>query len=367
MIDISIVLITARDNYSIIGLQDTHILGPCIESLKEQTLKAFELIVVDSLHEHRPRMFGGEPFHDLPFPVKHVPLHPNHHFWLDNRRFNASGAMNTGFIHAEGEFVVKIDDCCQFNPDFLERMWNEYQSGYFPLAMHTRFRAGKQAYFDKGYKEEGYEVDKHVTAAGSPPLPVEQTQAQRENVLDALKEIYGEGAPVRDSRWKLVESKGGRTRASKNQFYGYSGFSLESALKVNGFDELLDGDSTQMDVDFGVRLWMAGYRNIFLLDKNLWVIEHEHNPVSKNVIDLPCENIKCNHAVMLNSIKQNHWRANSYELTDEEIEEIIAETLRPPCSPNPGMFQDDCRGPLFKLWKEHKPIFDLREERLDLL
>jgi len=360
MYDISIVLITARDDYAIIGLPETHILGPCIESLEAQTYKSFELIVVDSLHEHRPHLFEGEPFGELPFQVKHVPVHPNHRFWLERKRFNASGAMNTGFLHAEGELLVKVDDCCQFGPDLLERMWEEYQSGYFPMAMHTRYRDGKQAYFDTKYKEEGYEVK--ATKAYH-----HQPQVKKEQAIKVLSEIYPDGAPVRDSRWRMVEAAGFRLTAAQDQFYGYSSFSLDAALRVNGFDELLDGDASQMDVDFGVRLWMAGYQEMFLLDKDLWVIEHEHNPVSSRVIDLPCENIKCNHAIMLNSIKKNHWRANSYELTGEEIEEIVAETLRPPCSPNPGMFQNDCQGALFNLWKSHKPIFDLREERLDIL
>ena len=359
--DISIILITAREAYNtIIGLPETHILGPCIESLRYQTFKDFELIVVDSLHEYRTRMFEGEPFGEIPFPVRHVPVHPNHRFWLNRRRFNASGAMNTGFLYAEGELVVKMDDCCQFGPDLLERMWEEYQSGYFPMVMHTRYRGGKQAYFDKEYKEKGYEVKATETAHHQP-------QVEKELSLKVLSEVYPDGAPIRDSRWNKVETAGGRLIGEHNQFYGYSGFSLDAALKVNGFDELLDGDTSQMDVDFGVRLWFAGYQKMFILDKDMWVIEHEHGPVSSKVIDLPCENIKCNHAVMLNSINRNHWRAHSYELTEKEIEEIVAETLRPPCSPNQGMFQDDCKGPLFNLWKEHKPIFSLRDERVDIL
>ena len=356
MYNISLVLITARDDYAIIGLPETHILGPCIESLKNQTFRDFELVVVDSLYELRPGMFRGEPFGELPFPVKHVPVHLNHRFWLDHRRFNASGAMNTGLLHAEGELVVKVDDCCMFQPDLLERMWKEYQGGYFPLAMHTRYRDGEQAYFDVKYREEGYETTALRDASHQPQTPKEQVQK-------ALNELHPEGAPVRDSRWRKVEAAGGRLIAEQNQFYGYSGFSLDAALKVNGFDELFDGDSPQMDVDFGIRLGMAGYKGMFLLDKGMWVIEHEHNPVSSKVIDLPCENIKCNHAVMLNTMKRGHWRANSYELSEAELEFIREETLRPPCSPNPGMYQEDCRGPLWKLWSSHHPTFSLREER----
>ncbi|GAG96866.1 unnamed protein product, partial [marine sediment metagenome] len=82
-IDISVILITARDDFAILGSPNTHILDHCVSSLKAQEFKNFELIVVDGLHEFRPDMFQGNPFdaNKLPFKVKHVPVHPKHKFW----------------------------------------------------------------------------------------------------------------------------------------------------------------------------------------------------------------------------------------------------------------------------------------------
>lgn len=346
MYDISVIIPTARESFNIIGLPTTHILGPCIYSLKKQTFKDFELVVVDALMDRRPDMFRGEPFRAdrLPFPVRHVPVHPNHRSWLDRSRWNVCGTMNTGIIHSEGELLVRVDDCSEFDSGYLQRFWEGYESGYFPLAMHTRYRGGKQAYRDKTYAKGGYEVVAHGK--------------------ESFLKHFEEGAPIRDTRWPLVEAAGGRVIAAVDQFYGYSSFSIEAALKVNGFNEMLDGQKSLDDVDFGMRLVTAGYAKMFLLSTGNTVIEHEHGPVS-DIIDSSLPPIVCNYAVMKLFRERRWYRANERRLTEEELEFVREESLRPPCSPEPGMYADDCRGPLFNLWASRPNVFDLREERLD--
>ena len=120
------------------------------------------------------------------------------------------------------------------------------------------------------------------------------------------------------------------------------------------------------DSDMGSRLTMAGYKDMFLLDANHWVVEHEHEPIPEDVIARDVKPIKCNYSVYLLNRKHGRWRANSTKLTKEDIEFIRQESLKPPCSPKPHFYADDCKGDLFRLWASNSPIFDLREERLDL-
>jgi hypothetical protein len=343
MVSISVILPTARSDYSIIGLPDLHILHPTFNSLLNQSFKDFEVIVVDALYPQRQKWLDR----NWGFPVKYVPVHPNHQFWLDHKRWNVCGELNTGIIHAEGELLVRVDDCSEFKDEFLEKFWKGYQEGYFPLAMHTRFRNGKQAYYNNEYRHEGYDFRRE--------------EPDRQEILS---KVYGEGDPIRDTRWAFVEKRGGRMVGPDQWFYGYSSFSLESALKINGFNELFDGDKGQEDQEAGLRLHMAGYKNMFLLDVNHWVIEHEHMPIPPDVIAPNQGNIKCNYAIFLLNKKKNRWRANAEKLTDEEIEFIRRESLKPPCSPKPNFYEDDCRGKIFQLWLNHQNIFDLREERL---
>jgi len=161
MPSISVIMATARDDYPIIGLPELHMLQPTIESLNIQSFKDFEFILVDALYDRRPNLFRGDPYHadKLPFRVKHVPVDANHRFWMDRKRWNLCGQLNTGIIHSEGELLVRIDDCCEFDSEYLTKFWDGYRKGYFPLAMHIRYLAGKPARLNKDYIEKGYELN----------------------------------------------------------------------------------------------------------------------------------------------------------------------------------------------------------------
>lgn len=360
MVSISIILPTARGDYPIVGLPNIHMFQPTIESLKIQTFKDFELIIIDALHNLRPKLFQGEPFRPdtLPFNVRHVPiaLTPkfNHRFWMDNKRWNVCGTLNTGIIHAKGELLVRIDDCSEFDSDFLKRFWEGYQSGYWPCAMHIRYLDGKPARLNKEYLKKGYEASSYYI------LDFDRDTKKRD---ETLRNIYGEGGLIRDTRYDIVKKEGGRKIAPPEWYYGYSSVSLEAALKVNGYDELFDGDKSLEDADMGSRLQMAGYENKFLLDINHQVIEHEHGPIVENLIDNNTKPVKCNYAIYLVNRKRNRWKANSSILSEKDVEFIRSESLKPPCSPTPNFYDDNCRGKMFNIWTRNQPVFDLKEER----
>jgi len=349
MPSISIILPTARDNYSIIGCPDLHIFQPTIESLKIQSFKDFELIIIDAIYERRSKTFQGELYYSdkLPFPIKHIPIDQNHRFWRDNRRWNVCGTLNTGIIHANGELLVRVDDCSEFDRDFLKRFWEGYQSGYFPCAMHIRYLNGKPSRLNKEYLEKG----------------IEYAKMDKEARHATLKKLYGEDGLIRDSRYDFVKKEGGRKIGPHEWYYGYSSVSLEAALKVNGYDELFDGTKSLEDSDMGSRLWMAGYANKFLLDIDHQVIEHEHGPIALDLVDTNIKPIKCNYAIYLRNRERKISRANTEKLTKHDIEFIRTESLKPPCSPTPNFYDSDCAGEQFNKWIQNQPIFDLREER----
>ena len=346
MPEISVIMATARGDYPIIGMPNVHLFDPTLKSLAKQSFRDFELIIVDALYDRRRYDFSK-----YPFPSKHVPPHPRHRFWLDRGMWNVCGMLNTALLYCEGELIVRIDDCSEFKEWYLQRFWEEYQSGYFPMAMHIRYHAGKPARVNEEYLKKGYEA--------------KYAQMPGEDRAMLLKRLYGEEGIVRDTRWPTVE-RVGRMIAPPEWFYGYSSFSLDAILKVNGFNELCDATKGQEDQELGVRLAMAGYRD-FLLDKDLWVIEHEH---------LPCEvksppPFKCNLGIILWDKRTGTYRANERRLTKEDCD-WIRNNICPECPNYRRCVGEHLRGrfyvegELFDLWLNHQPIFNLREEMLEV-
>jgi len=353
MPEITVIMATARHSYPIIGMPNTHIFQPTIQSLKKQSFKDFELVIADTLHHQRPDTFKGNPFNPkhIPFTIKHIPLHPNHSFWAKEKRWHVCEALNTCLLHAEGELIVRIDDCSEIpSENYLETLWQLHQSDLFPLTLHTRYRNGRQAYLNEEYLANGYDIQ---TPSWEDP---------NEKRLILLKTI-GYRKPVRDSRWEIVEANGGQMIAPHNWVYGYTAVPLKVLLKINGFDERFDGQKSLEDVDLGSRIEMAGYKNKFYLSTKLWIIEHEHEAIPSQIIDPNKKPIVCNYALYLLNRRNNWYRANTHKLSPEDINFIKQETLRPPCSPKPNFYQDNLEGEDFKKWLNHQPIFNLEKER----
>lgn len=348
---ISCILPTAREPYPIIGLGNVHVLQPTLCSLEKQTFRDFEVVIVDARFPEKREWIEKRKWS---FPIKYVPPHPNHRFWLDKGFWGVCGMLNTGILHAEGELIVRLDDCSEI-PDvnYLQKFWDAYQNGFFALAMHVRYHAGKPARINEEYFQKGYE-------AKYAKLP------ETENRKALLERLYGKNGIVRDTRWPTVE-RHGRMIAPPEWFYGFSSFSLEAALKVNGFNELFDGVKGQEDQDFGIRLNMAGYKNIFLLDKDLWVIEHEHLPC---VVKSP-EPFKCNYGLIQYGQLKGLFRANSRRLSLEDCEWIRL-NICPKCLNYDRCLKETLKGrfyvdnQLFKLWLRSQRVFDLRMERLEV-
>jgi len=346
---ISVNYVTARPTYgTMIGLESAHLLEPTLESLKRQTFKDFEFVCVDILYEKRPNLF--DEFKPLPFPVKHLSARPD--FWLEHGVWSGSAPRNKGIIAAdeETELIVIIDDCCQFGPDFLQRFWDWYMKGYFAMALTLYNKGGRPLYYDPETKRELVEA---------------QVPEWKQDYAEKLDLVHREGQRVQDSRWRYVDA----IKSSFNvfyppptMFYGYSCLSMEAALKVNGYDEKLDGDKSLIDVDMGLRLAQVGYR--FVMDRDLTVTENAHYMVPSEVLFWDGGTVKSNYNIMNLNQAKRRWRANTYRFTEEEIYWIC--TYRDPLEKHIPIYPNDSKQHrLLMEWAEnHQKVFDLRELRL---
>jgi len=348
MVSISVVLATARDDYSIIGMPNTHIFEPTLKSLEQQSLTDFELIVVDALWEYRKDYFHDKNY---PFPIKH--LKPKPSIWQKFGAWQVCNQLNTAIIHSKGELIVRIDDCCSFGSEFLEKFWEWYKRGYFAQALVVYHHGTKPLV----YNEEAKEL--YAKTFTSPAVKGETYK----EIVEKLDRLYKPGEIIRDSRRRFVEGKGVVYGNMPHWFYGYGAVSLEAFLKINGYDENFDQCKSLEAMDVGSRLEMAGYPNL-VLDETLTVIEHFHGPVSKKAVWYQGKPAKCNYALYkLNQMKKR-FRANSDKLTEEDLKFVWEETCRTPCSHSGGKDYDY---EMFRLWSQHQPIFSLEEEREKIL
>lgn len=229
-----------------------------------------------------------------------------------------AAGYNTGIIHADGELLVFLNDCCEFDSGFLERYWGWYEKNYWASALLLVNRGGKPSLTESGERRK-------------------------------------------DSRWIFLGDKFQHRVLAGDKWYGYSSCSLKAALGVNGFDENFDGCKSLEDPDFGMRLEMLSGRHL-IIDRDHTVIENEHDSCSEKVFNTGRLPPKCNWAILqLNSLLRRA-EANKTPLTQSEVELVRKISTKYPCSHVEGR-DYDLHGAGFDLWASNQPRFSLEEKR----
>lgn len=190
-----------------------------LQSLKSQTFKDFEYIIVDGYYNRPGRKeYIQKLINDLDvkFPVLHILDKASR--WKGQRPCIAN-ARNTVLLFTNGQYVVHADDCCKMRPNWLERHYKWLSEGKLCAGSWI----GCQSTGPNGECNEG---------------------------------IYGP-----EQRLKMVSGPG-----EVNNLWLYGGnfsYIVDAALQINGFDEIYDGEIGLEDMDFGERLARKGYKTIF--------------------------------------------------------------------------------------------------------
>jgi glycosyltransferase involved in cell wall biosynthesis len=339
-------MVTARDDYAILGCPNLHIFEPLINSLNNQKFKNFELIIVDSLYEYR----DTSPFDEATFDINHVP--PKDCVWVDLCMFHSANNFNTGLIHAEGELIVKIDDCMSiYNNNHLDLLWNWYNKGFMPLQTYMYYFKGRPAIYSESLTNEIFKLG-NFTEFGKNLL--------LENWSD---EIYKKGDQIQDTRISQFDTQ---TKISTHEwYYGVSSVPLRDALAVNGYDENHCGCRGLEDIDFGLRLEMYGTIP-FILDKDLLLVEHINNDLSKKAVN---KRIFFRNEYVLYYLNKINKRiqANKHIFTGEEIEFIREQTINPTINEyvRPSTQKAEYDPYWFDFWAKNLRTFDLKNIRYE--
>lgn len=346
-VDITILMNSAREDFPLVKLPDTFIFAPTVKSLNKQEVQNFELVIVDACwSEERKRWI--ETYAE--FPVKYVNAHPNR--FLKHGMCAIASMKNKGLLYAEGELVVFVDDCTEFPSFWTRRIWDWYSRGYWPMSLTYYYEAGKPKLLKKD--------DRYIE------ILYGRVHDKTENLFAYVRP----GELVRDSRADTVNARG-VLNAPASWFYGGSSAPLQALLRINGVDEKFDGCKGLEDSDTGLRLENAGYKGLFVLDRDLWHIEHWHKSISEKVLWYRGPTAKCNYGLLQYNRSKGEFRANEKVLSRKDCE-WIRQNICPKCDnlhrcvneEFKGKFYIECEG--FETWLRLQRTFDLREERLNV-
>jgi glycosyltransferase involved in cell wall biosynthesis len=289
-----------------------------VDCLERQTFKDFELIYVDYYQRENNPLLDINPS----FTIKHVQVDKNHRYWYDKGNYHISAAKNTGLLHADGELFITCDDAEFFPENFLAEYWRYYKDeGKYAHAAHKRFNSLQ-------------------VSNGCPIYPLQGDENTLPQHIDTR----------RFNSDKHYHSHG-------TWMFAGSSCSLEHALRLNGFNERLDGYKSLEDCDFGIRMALTGGQ--FVIDRNLWLGILMHQSYADSPTKPFNEFIAVeNYGTLRWAQDLNEIVANKNPIEDKHLKIVQRETLK--------YRHFDClggpNGDKMAVWKA-TPTFDLTEER----
>jgi len=257
MPEITVLIYTARGDHPYVGkAEGWHCFEPFLRTLADQTFKDFELVLVDALWETRSDWFASRP---QPFHVKHVPTSPN--YWQERGRIGLAAQLNRGFAWADGGCVWMGGENNLFPPHHLQLISDIHRSGKVPVAWYSMADRGYVLGIDSSDRGDGKTSREEGTTGPCPPVSFNMHGFVPH---DLYTMDHRAARFVTDS--SIVTSP-----CHHQNYFGYSAMPLELALRVNGFDELMDGRMGLQDCDMGGRLVRAGAQ--LVMHRDLYVIE----------------------------------------------------------------------------------------------
>lgn len=363
MVELTYMMSTAREDFPFASSPDLHLFEPNVRSLMTQTSKDFEFVVVDAFKDQRPDWFEER---GVDFPVVHVKPKPGS--WLERGRWGLCAGYNTGLAYSSGKYVVTMGDSFEL-PDHATAVLLEHlREGRRPQMVFVFYRGDRPvlAPLNASPIPSGNDVQSHgpIDDGVLVDLPPDISRKDRlaAHLSCDVKRL------VADHRYRILMEMSSKSMVYRHEhgewFYGYSAYTMEDALELNGYDEKLDGCRSLEDCDFGMRLnALMGGQPSFVLDRRLWVIEHHHTVLNKTVLPRESRPFKANFPVLRRNQYSGEHRANTrrFNADDEKWFKTLPTGQDSTFSKDWEAFRWD--DPDFRIWWDEAPVFDLREQR----
>ena len=234
------------------------------ESLKKQTYKNFELIIVDCLYDYR-RQFVKEKFLEYDFLITHIPPF-NNRFPLNI----CNHCSNSAFSYVNGDIVLFVTDyswfpenCLQIHADHFEKYGHnsglicphdykslpEFKSNFSPYINYNYNAPVEFRDTMESYRKNDEELEKYINDLKSGKLNNCMWSIFKED-LKSIEGLSSEGMSGTDVRLKLPVGPIDKTFfVNRNDSCAF-----EKVLQINGYDEDFDEAHCFQDSEFTARL-----------------------------------------------------------------------------------------------------------------
>jgi glycosyltransferase involved in cell wall biosynthesis len=98
-------------------------LSLCLQGLKEQTNKDFEIIICDDGSKEETKKLIVQFQADFPVPITHL--------WQEDLGFRKTLILNQGIQHAKGDYLVFLDGDCIPQHDFIAQHLKLSEKNHF--------------------------------------------------------------------------------------------------------------------------------------------------------------------------------------------------------------------------------------------
>lgn len=288
---LSIVVTTVRDDeHPYVGRPELHLWEPLSRSLAAQDFRPddFELVIVDGNWESHGDWFGEHP---QPYVVKHVPASPN--AWHDIGSSGACTQLNRGIAWADAPFVFFCHENVMFPPHFVSLLLSLLDCGTIPIS----------SYVD----DLSFAIDRNRDDCGKAPLTYD--------LLGYTGQFVHE-----DHRLRSILARPPRTPMPWEHYFTFSSLPVDLALRINGWNECMDGIGILTDCDVGSRVQMAGFGGALVSHPDLWCVRavpkvgHWSEKVKNDKLQT-----RCNYALLLWHRRHQEIRAGALAHTSEEL------------------------------------------------
>ena len=339
---LSIIVTTVRDDeHPYAGRPDLHLWDTLATTLAAQQCRPgyFELIIVDGHWEQHGDWFAEHPQR---YAVKHVPASPN--AWHDIGASGACAQLNRGIAWAEGTFLFFCHENVMFPPHFVSQMLAMLDTGLIPIATYV--------------EDHGCCDDRSLDECTVAPMPYDLLGYTGTKVHE-------------DHRLRPILQLPCATQVPWEHYFTFSTLPYELALRINGWNECMDGIGILTDCDVGSRIEMSGYGKLIVGHPDLWCVRavpklgHWSAKVRNDK-----KQYRCNYALLLWHRWRHETRAGALAHTGDglldEMEFNVCGQMCPlgaKCKarevPDPYPFIYQRNPEIYREWRERVYDYDL--------